>query len=95
MRSRLVALGIVAVLLAVGSVGMAYAAVRLQYAGQQIGLAGGLTPSDFREQQFDFVLAFALQSMVAPLAAAGLLAGAAILAVLARRTQLSRRAPAR
>ncbi|MDP9028572.1 MAG: hypothetical protein M3N46_13670 [Actinomycetota bacterium] len=90
MRSRLVALGILAVLLGVGSVAMAYAAVQAQYAGQQIGLAGGLSQAAFRQQQFLFVFGFGLQSMVAPVAGAALFAVVAILAVLGRRSQLRR-----
>ena len=103
MRGRLIALGGLAVLLAVGSVALAYAAAELQFAGQRIGLgldAGAPTPADFVQQRFLFVLAGALESIIAPIATASLLALVAIPAVLARRwqlrrDQLRRRAPAR
>jgi hypothetical protein len=97
MRSRLIALAGLALALAVGSVALAFAGAQLQFAGQRIGLglSGALTAADFAQQRFLFVLASALQSMIAPLATASLLSVAAILAVLARRTQLRRRALAR
>jgi hypothetical protein len=92
-RARLIALGVLALLLGVGAVAMAYGGAQLQFAGQRIGLGldeGAPTPADFVRQRFLFVLAIALQSMIAPLATASLLAIAAILAVLARRWQLRR-----
>jgi len=103
MRARLIALAGLALVLALGSVALAYAGAQLQFAGQRIGLgldAAAPTPADFVQQRFLFVLSFALQSMIAPLATAALLAVAAILAVLARRSQLRRdqlrpQAPAR
>ncbi len=93
MRTRLIVLGGLAVVLAVGAVVMAYAAAQLQFAGQRIGLGlsgSAQTPADFEEQRFLFVFSFALQPMVAPFVTASLLSVAAILAVLARRSQLRR-----
>ena len=93
MRARLIALGALALILGIGAVGTAYAAAQLQFAGQRIGLGvSGVAPTaaDFEQQRFLFVFSFALQPMVAPLATASLLAGVAILAVLARRAQLRR-----
>ena len=82
-------------MLGIAAMVAAYAGAELQFAGQRIGLGGGQTPADFEEQRFLFVFSFALQSMIAPLATAALLAAIAILAVLARRSQFRRRAHAR
>jgi hypothetical protein len=95
MRSRLIGLGVLAVLLAAAAVGDAYATAQLQYAGQVLGSSGALNAAQLASEQSLFVLSFALQTVVAPLATASLLSAAAILAVLARRTQLRRRALAR
>lgn len=100
MRARLVALAVLALVLGVAAVGVAYAAAQLQFAGQAIGLSGGLTTESATQQRLLIYSAVALQTIIGPLAAAAALAVAAILAVLARRSQLRRhalrrRAPAR
>jgi hypothetical protein len=91
MVPRLIALGALAFVLALGVVGVTYAAAQLQFAGQAIGLSGtGLTSDSAEQQRFLIYFSIALQSTITPLASAALLAVAAILAVLARRSQLRR-----
>ncbi len=95
MRSRLVALGVLAALLAASVWTLGMTAARLQAEGQAIGSSGQLTRAASEREQFVFVLSFELQTLMGPFAVASLLAIVAILAVLARLSQLRRRALAR
>lgn len=91
MRLRLAALAALALALAAGSLAIAWATVQLQFQGQTLGASGALNAAQLAEEQQIFVASFALQSMVAPLGTAALLAAAAVLVVLARSRQLRAR----
>ncbi len=99
MRSRLVVLLVLAVVLAVGAVALSYGAAQSQHAGQVIGTSahtsGQLTDAELAGENYLYVLAGALQSMITPVASGALLTVVAILAMLARRAQLRRQATAR
>lgn len=100
MRSCLFALGALAFVLALGVVALGLVAAQLQAEGQTIGASGRLTAATSQQEQLVFVTASAIQTLLAPVAAAALLSVAAILTVLAHRWQLRspelrRREPAR
>ncbi len=99
MRSRMVVLVVLAVVLAVGAVALSYGTAQSQHAGQVIGTSaqtsGQLTDAELARENYLYVLADALQSMITPVASGALLTVVAILAMLARRAQLRRQANAR
>ena len=90
MRARLIALGLLAVLLAVATIALAHLAAQAQVAGQLIGSSGQLTDVQSAREQQLFVLSYALQTMIPAIATAALFSVIAIVAVLARSTQLRR-----
>jgi 7-keto-8-aminopelargonate synthetase-like enzyme len=91
-RAWLVGLAGLGVALAVAVIVFAYQAARAQFQGQAIGSSGALTTELATREQHLFLLSYAFSTIIPPLAMGALLCLVAILAVLARRTQLRRAA---